>query len=119
MEHPQGFDIGDEMGSGIGAQVGVRLAGERPAAAAPALIEEHDPVGKRIEETSLARQGARAGAAVQIERGLAGRIPAALPVDLVAITDVEHAAVVRLDCGKPRVLHRYPRTVRLLPLSSA
>jgi len=52
------FDVRDEMGRGVGTQVGIRLAGRRPAAPAPALVEEHGTIGMRIEEASLARRGA-------------------------------------------------------------
>jgi hypothetical protein len=46
------------MGGAVGAQVGIRHAGERPAASAPTLVEEYDPIGIGIEEASLARREA-------------------------------------------------------------
>src|SRR5262245_37854184 len=42
---------------------------------------------------------------MQIERGFAGGVAAALPIHLVAVTYVEHAAVVRLDGRESIVLH--------------
>jgi hypothetical protein len=54
VELAQRFDVGDEMGGGVGAQVGIRRAGERPAASGSTLVEEYDPIGIRIEEASLA-----------------------------------------------------------------
>jgi hypothetical protein len=54
VELAQRFDVGDEMGGGVGAQVGIRRAGERPAASGPTLVEEHDPIGVWIEEAALA-----------------------------------------------------------------
>jgi hypothetical protein len=37
------------MGGGVRAQVGIRRAGERPAASGPTLVGEHDRMGIRIE----------------------------------------------------------------------
>src|SRR5262245_13496889 len=46
---------------------------------------------------------------MQIERGFAGGVAATLPVHLVAVTHVEHAAVVRFDGRESIVLHSAPR----------
>ena len=51
----QRFDVGDQVRGGVGAQIGIGLAGERPAAPGAALVEEHDAVGVRIEEAPLSR----------------------------------------------------------------
>ena len=75
VQPAQRFDVGDQVRGGVGAQVGIRLAGQRPAAPAPALVEQHDAVGIRIEEAPLARRAARSGTAVQKSAGL----PAGLP----------------------------------------
>ena len=93
---PQRLDVGDEVGGGVDAEIGIRLADQGPAAPAPALVEQHDAVGDRIEQTALTRCAARAGSAVQVERGFALRIAAALPIDLMPVAHVEHPAVVRL-----------------------
>src|SRR5713101_4660189 len=45
---------------------------------------------------------------MQIERGFASRGPAALPIHLMAVTHVEHAAVVRFNCRESIVLHSAP-----------
>jgi hypothetical protein len=58
VELAQRFDVGDEMGGGVGAQVGIGRAGERSAASGSTLVEEYDPIGIRIEEASLARREA-------------------------------------------------------------
>src|SRR5262249_34552639 len=79
------------------AQVGVRIAGQGPAAPGPPLVEQHDPVGVRIEETSLTRGAARPGPAVEVERGFAIGIAAALPIQAMPVTYVAHAAVVGLN----------------------
>ena len=83
-------------------------AGQRPAAPAAALVEQDGAVGVRIEEAPLARRAARAGAAVQVERGLASGVAAALPIDLMPVAHVEHAAVVRLNRRESVVLHSAP-----------
>ena len=59
MELAQRFDVGDEMRGGVGAQIGIRHAGERPAPCGPTLVEEHYPIGIWIEEAAA---GAPAGA---------------------------------------------------------
>jgi hypothetical protein len=55
VEATQRFDIGNEMRGGVGAEIGVRITGQGPAAARPALVEQHNPVDVGIEESSLAR----------------------------------------------------------------
>jgi hypothetical protein len=40
----QCFVVADEMSSGIGAQIGIRLTGQRPAAPGATLVEQHDTV---------------------------------------------------------------------------
>ena len=47
----------------------------------------------------MRRGAARARAAVQEDRRLAARVAAELPIDPVAITDVEMAVLVGLDRG--------------------
>ena len=71
------------------------------AAPAVALVEENDPVRGRIEQPPHARRASAAGPAVENHRRLAARIAAGLPVDVVPVADVEHAAVVRLDLREP------------------
>jgi hypothetical protein len=79
------------------AEVRVRVARVRRAPAAPALVEENDPVGAGIEVPAHARGASGALAAVQDDRGFAVGIASDLPVNEVSVTDVEQPAVERLD----------------------
>jgi hypothetical protein len=58
MQLTQPLDVGDQVGGGVGAQIGIGLAGQRAAAARPALVEEHDPVGIWIKVTPGVWRGA-------------------------------------------------------------
>jgi hypothetical protein len=62
-----------------------------PALAAAALVEQHDPVARRVEQPPHVRGQAAAGSAVQEHRRLAVRVAALLPVDLLTVTDLEQA----------------------------
>lgn len=93
----QPLHVRDEMAGGVVAQVGGGVARVRGAASAVALVEEDDAVALGVEEPPGARAAAGARTAVDDERGLALGIAADLPVDEVAVADVEHAVVVRLD----------------------
>src|SRR5690606_30139660 len=72
------------------------------AAAAAALIEQHDAIGIRVEEAPRAGVAAGARPAVNEQGRLSFRIAALLEVDLVLVRDTQHAAVVRLDFGVER-----------------
>lgn len=74
----------------------------RRRAPAAALVEQQDVVARGIEQTPMVGAAARAGAAVQEYRGLAGRVAAALPVDAMAVAGVEVAVGVGFD----RWVHR-------------
>lgn len=54
-ELPQGFDIGNQVGRGVGAQIGAGFTRQGPTAPCPALIEQHGTVAFRIEEAPLPR----------------------------------------------------------------
>ena len=87
----QPFDVGDEVGSGVRRQVRGRLRSMRRAAATLALIELHDEVTLGIEQSPGVGRHAAAGTTVQDQRRLARRVARRLPVDLMAVTDIEHA----------------------------
>jgi hypothetical protein len=61
------------------------------------LVEEHDAVPPRIEVTPTACAASRARAAVNNECRLAVWTAARLPVDVVAVADVEESVGIRLD----------------------
>ena len=91
------LDVGDDVVGGVDAQVGLRFAGQGTTAPAPTLVDQHGAVGVRVEEAALTRCAARAGSAVEVERGFASGIAAALPMHLLPIAHVEQAAIVRLN----------------------
>src|SRR3954451_19422168 len=80
--------------------VGRRVGGIRGAPAAPALVEQDDPVAGRIEEAPGARAGPRTGTTVDDQRRLALGVAAHFPVDVVVVAHVEQARLVRLDRWK-------------------
>ena len=82
---------------------GCRLAGA-------ALVKQHDPVVRRIEELPVPGRQSGARAAMQEQHRDAQRIAALLPVQGVQVVHRQHAAAVRLDrwiqgVGKDRVGH--------------
>jgi len=89
--------VPEQMGRGVVAHVGRRVARVRSAATASALIEQHDPEALRVEHRACTGRAAGAGATVDDEGDLAARVAADLPVDEVAVTGIEHAVVVGLD----------------------
>src|SRR6266511_1205919 len=83
-------------------QVHRRRAGVRDAAATAALVEQDGPVGRGVEEAPPARAAPRAESAVQDDGGLPGWVATGLPGDEVAVPDVEHSLVIRIDRGIAR-----------------
>jgi hypothetical protein len=71
----------------------------RPAAAASALVEQQDAVCGRVEPASHPRAAPGSRPAVEYDGGLAGGVTAQLPVDVLAVADVEQPVLVRIDLG--------------------
>jgi hypothetical protein len=90
----QNFDIMDEGGRRIRAQVGIGRIGQRPAPPAPALVEQNRTIRSRIEQAPLSRRAAGTGSTVQKECRFSVRVSAALPRDEVPVPDVQEAAIV-------------------------
>ncbi len=67
------------------------------AAAATALVEQDDPIALRVEVPAHTRTAARARHAVHDERGVTARIAAGLPAHEIAVTDLDHPPLVRLN----------------------
>ncbi len=68
------FDVGDEVIGGVHREVrAVGDVGRGPPAAA--LVEQHDPVGRGIEEAAVRGIGAAARTAVQEDDRLAVGFP--------------------------------------------
>src|SRR5437763_9964056 len=55
------------------------------------------PIRGGVEEPALSRRESRARSSVEDHRGLAARTPADLPVQKMAVADVENPGVVGLD----------------------
>src|SRR5262245_37148879 len=84
----------------VGDQVPGRVVDEarvRATATAPALIEQHDAVGGRIEEAARPVVAAGARPAMHEHCGLAARVAAFLVVNLVHIGYAQITGRVRLD----------------------
>ena len=92
----QGLHVGDEVAGGVGRQIGT-VGDVGPGPSAVALVEQHDAVARGIEEASLVRRGPAAGTTVDEDRRFAVGISRGLPVDLLAVADVEVAGGVGLD----------------------
>ena len=69
----------------------------RRAPPAIPLIEQHDAIGGRIEQPAMPPRTSRSGTTVQDNGRLTARIAACLPVNEVAVTNLQHAMVVRSD----------------------
>src|SRR5262249_33928914 len=94
---PQELNVAEEVLGRITREVRGRIACVRRAPAAAALVEKDDPVGGGIERPADPGRAAGAGPAVQHDDGFSLRIPADLPVDPIALADVERSALVRFD----------------------
>src|ERR1700723_3713421 len=90
----QPFDIGNQMGGCIGREVDAWLAGVRRASSGSALVEKHDSIPLRIKKAPHARRATGTRAPMKNEGGLASRIAARLPIDLVPVTGIEHPMIV-------------------------
>src|SRR5512132_1041560 len=95
----QALDVRYEVRRRVARQVDVGLARVRGASAAVPLVEQDRPVDLRVEQPTLPRRAARPRTAVQDDSRPPVRVAAHLPVQEVALADVEHAVVVGLDRG--------------------
>src|SRR5258708_4160063 len=69
----------------------------RRAAAAVALIEQHNAIARRIEEAAHAFGATRTRPAMQHQRGLAVGIAADFPIDALAVPHIQHPRLERFD----------------------
>jgi hypothetical protein len=90
----QRFHVRNQVRRRVVDQARVRLA-----AAATALVEEHDPVFARVEEATGRLTRASSRSAVHEYSRLPLRVAAFFPVDLVFRRDAQPAAAVWLDRG--------------------
>jgi hypothetical protein len=93
----QGFDIGQQVGGGVGGEIGCRITRRGCAAAALALVQQHDVVGGGIKIPAVSGAAARARPAMQHQRRFALRIAAAFPIQVVSIGGSEHAMGIGFD----------------------
>ena len=90
----QQLDICKQMGRRVGGEVNAWVARVRRTSSASALIELHDPIDVGVKVPPPACRAAGTRSAMEDERGLASGIAARLPIDLVPVTDIEHAMIV-------------------------
>ena len=90
----QPLDVLDQVPGGVGVQVGV---GRRLARTA--LVEQQDVIFGGVELAAMAWADARARPAMQENGRLGARRSATLPIQRMAVADVEHARVIGLDFG--------------------
>src|SRR6185437_6093941 len=100
----QALDILHQMPGRVVDQTRMRSA--LPAAA---LIEQHDAVALRIEETAHPRVGARTGSSMQEHRGFAAWIAAFLEIDLVHVGDAQISGAIGSDGRVETTKFRGPR----------
>ena len=98
----QALHVGDEVLGRVRGQIGRGIACVRLASAAAALIEKDDAVSVRVEEAPPAGRAARARAPVKNDRRLSFGIAAHFPIDPVAVSDLQHTAVVGINIGIER-----------------
>jgi hypothetical protein len=101
---PQPLDVRDEMIGCVDRQVGIGLADQRAAPPAAALVKQRGPICIRIEVASGLGCAAAARAAVQPDGGQALRGADRLPIQGLAVTNLECTDVVRHD-GFVQILH--------------
>ena len=94
---PERLDVADEMVCRVRREVRRPVAGMRQASSTAALVELDDAIARRVEPATSSRRAPAARAAVERHRRRAVRVAGGLPVDRLAIADVEHARRVRLD----------------------
>ena len=114
----QQLHVRDEVLRGVGPEIDVRLARVRRAPTAVALIEQHDAIGGRIEQPAVPRRAAGSGATVDHDGRLASRVAACLPIDAIAVSDVQHPVRVWLGL-LVQARHRSSPPPSSTPTSSA
>src|SRR4051812_41705262 len=90
----QALDVGDQVPGGVVGQFRMRRG-----FATTALVEQHDAVLLRVEETAATRASAAAGAAMEEDPRLSLGVAAFPEEEGMQRGHLEHAAVERLDRG--------------------
>src|SRR5699024_6766789 len=93
----QPVDVLHQRPRGVRGQVDVHSTGVGGGTSAVALVEQQDLVPLGVEQPPVVGVGAPSGTAVQEHHRFAGGVAAPLPADMVSVTDVAHAGVVRCD----------------------
>jgi hypothetical protein len=88
----QRFHVGDQVRGGVVGKFAVRRG-----AAAAALVEQDDPVTRRVKKSSLVGRGAGSGAAVHEQHRNTLGVAGGFPVDAVDAWRFQHAAGVGGD----------------------
>jgi hypothetical protein len=98
---PQQLHVADQMVGGIRRKIDGGIARMGAAPSAVALVEQDHPVIARVEEPPEVGRTSGTRTAVHHHRRLAGRIAARLPVDEIALPDIQEAILMWLDFGLP------------------
>ena len=93
---PQPLDVGGQVRGLVSGKVGLGLARVGTTPAAVSLIEEHDTIRRIIEESAMPRRTSGPRAPVDVQGRFTARIATGLPVDVVAVADIQHAMFVRI-----------------------
>jgi hypothetical protein len=92
----QPLDVPDQVCRRVRRQIGIPVAGQGPAAPAPALVEQHSPVGAGIEIAARFGAASASGATVEVDRCGSVARSAHLPVQAVSVCHGQHAGPVGL-----------------------
>jgi hypothetical protein len=103
----QALEVADQVRRRVGRHGREGLRAGDAATGAP-LVEQDDAVAVGVEVPAVAGRAARAGAAVQDDGRLALRVAADLPVEAVAVPDVQQALRVRLERRVKRQVSQSP-----------
>ena len=99
------LNISSQMVSRVGRKIHRIVARMRNTSTASPLVQQDDPVHGRIEKSAHTRRASRARAAVEDQCRLPQGVATNLPIDQVAVADVEHVVVEwlarRVDGHKP------------------
>lgn len=113
---PERLYVPHQVVSGVVLKAGFRVTGMRSAAACPPLIEQHYPVARRVEEPSMRRNAAAPRPSVHHQSRLALWVATNLPIDAVAVADIQEPGVMGLDLWEEPCHQTLPLAVLLFKL---
>src|ERR1019366_210831 len=87
----ESLDVVNQVIGRVRRQIHGGITGVWGTSPGPALVEEHHAIRRRIEEATHSWRASRARTPVQHKDRLATRVPARLPVEGIALPDIEHS----------------------------